>query len=67
LLVVVTPHIVKPVPVGEQIKLPEMPEGFLKPETPKKKKQKKDPKQQPEVVGERGYQKPPPPPTQPQL
>ena len=60
LLVVVTPHFVKPLSVEEKAKLPEMPEAFLPTvaQEQAKKKQKKDKSKQPEVVGKRGYQKP---------
>ena len=65
LLVVVTPHFVKPMSVDEKAKLPEMPEAFLPTvaQEQAKKKHKKDKSQpQAEVVGKRGYQKPPQPP-----
>lgn len=64
LLVVVTPHFVKPLSVDEKLKLPEMPEPFLPTveQEQAKKKHKKDKSKQPEVVGKRGYQKPPQPP-----
>jgi pilus assembly protein CpaC len=64
LLVVVTPHFVKPLSAEEKAKMPEMPEKFLPTvaqEEAAKKKKKKDKSKQPEVVGQRGYQKPPPP------
>ncbi len=63
LLVVVTPHFVKPMSVDEKLKLPEMPEPFLPTveQEQAKKKHKKDKSKQPEVVGKRGYQKPPQP------
>ena len=65
LLVVVTPHFVKPMSADEKAKLPEMPEAFLPTvaqEKAKKNKTKDKSKQQAEVVGKRGYQKPPPQP-----
>ena len=64
LLVVVTPHFVKPLSVDEKLKLPEMPEPFLPTveQEQAKKKHKKDKSKQPEVVGKRGYQKPAQPP-----
>ena len=59
LLVVVTPHFVRPLSVDEKAKMPEMPEAFLPTvaQEQAKKKRKKD--KQAEVVGKRGYQKPP--------
>ena len=52
---------------GEKAKMPDMPEKFLPTvaEEQAKKKRKKDKSKQPEVVGQRGYQKPPQPPQQP--
>ena len=63
LLVVITPHFVKPLTAEEKAKLPEMPELFLPTvaEEQAKKKHKKDKSKQPEVVGKRGHQKPQPP------
>ena len=64
LLVVVTPHFVKPLSADEKAKLPEMPEAFLPTlaQEQAKKNRKKDKSKQAEVVGKRGYQKPPPQP-----
>lgn len=59
LLVVVTPHFVKPVSPGEMVKLPANPEPFLPPPPPpKKKKGDKDQSsdQKPAFVGPRGYE-----------
>jgi len=63
LLVVVTPHFVKPLSADEKAKLPDMPEKFLPTvaQEQARKKHKKDKSKQPEVVGQRGYQKPPQP------
>ena len=65
LLVVVTPHIVRPLSVSEKAALPDMPEKFLPTvaeEQAKKQNKKhlfkKDKSKQPEVVGKRGYEKP---------
>lgn len=64
LLVVVTPHFVKPMTVDEKVKLLEMPEPFLPTvaQEQAKKNKKRDKSKQPEVVGKRGYQKPQQPP-----
>lgn len=57
LLVVVTPRFVKPIPVDDKVKMPDMQESFLptvaEEQAAKMKKVKK-----PKVVGESGYQKP---------
>jgi pilus assembly protein CpaC len=63
LLVVITPHFVKPLSPEEKAKLPDFPETFLpsvKEETRKKvnKKSKKESPDKPEFVGSRGYQEP---------
>jgi len=63
LLVVVTPHFVKPLNPNETPKLPDFPETFLPSVTKEeaKKNKKADPKQDPkraEFVGPRGYQEP---------
>ncbi len=62
LLVVITPRFVKPVPAGEQVKLPDTVEMFLptvaEEKAGMKKKEKKTPKK-PEFVGPRGHQEPP--------
>jgi len=50
LLVVVTPHLVKPLPPGETVKLPEF---TVDPVIPKEKRDRK-----PEFVGPRGHQEP---------
>ena len=64
LLVVVTPHFVKPMSVEEKAKLPDMPEAFLPTvaQEQAKKRHKKEKPKEPEVVGKRGYQKPQQPP-----
>jgi pilus assembly protein CpaC len=63
LLVVVTPRFVKPVPEGEQIKLPDTQETFLptvaEQKAAKNNKDTKKAKKQPEFVGPRGHQEPP--------
>lgn len=64
LLVVVTPRFVKPVPAGEQVKLPDTIETFLptvaeEKAAKEKGKQKKPSKKQPEFIGPRGHQEPP--------
>ena len=57
LLVVVTPRFVKPIPVDDKVKMPDMQESFLptvaEEQAAKMKKVKK-----PKVVGDSGYQKP---------
>ncbi len=62
LLVVITPRFVKPVPAGEQVKLPDTIETYLptvaEEKAGMKKKEKKTPKK-PEFVGPRGHQEPP--------
>jgi pilus assembly protein CpaC len=65
LLVVVTPHFVKPLTQDERAKLPDFPDTFLptvKQEQEKKKKNKKDDTpatpDQAEFTGPRGYQEP---------
>jgi pilus assembly protein CpaC len=59
LLVVITPHIVKPLPPGEKVKLPDFPLPFQKTvEQEKKKSGGKDATPQPEFVGPRGHQTP---------
>ncbi|HWC95897.1 MAG TPA: pilus assembly protein N-terminal domain-containing protein [Candidatus Sulfopaludibacter sp.] len=62
LLVVITPHFVRPLTSEEKAKLPDMPETFL-PTVPQekakgKKKDKNPPVNQPEFVGPRGQQIP---------
>lgn len=59
LLVVVTPRFVRPVPAGEKVTLPKMPDAWLPAEEPKKpaRKKGKDSKQA-EFVGPRGHQEP---------
>jgi pilus assembly protein CpaC len=62
LLVVITPHFVKPVPAGENVKLPEPLEPFMPRSAEEKaardKKKQKDKK--PEFVGPRGHAQPKP-------
>ena len=65
LLVVVTPHFVRPVGPGEKVTLPDMPDTFLPTvvdEKAKNKKQSKKPaddsSKQAEFVGQRGYEEP---------
>ena len=62
LLVVITPHFVKPLTPEEKAKLPDFPETFLptvKEEGKKKiKKSKKDSPDKPAFVGSRGHQEP---------
>ena len=65
LLVVITPRFVRPVPVGEQVKLPDTLETYLPTVAEEKAgmkkngaKEKKQPKK-PEFVGPRGHQEPP--------
>jgi len=64
LLVVITPHFVKPLSPGEKAKLPDFPEPFLPTvkEDMKNKKVKKTKTEssdsKPEFVGTRGYQEP---------
>lgn len=61
LLVVITPHFVRPLPPGEKPLLPKVEVPFLptvEQEQSKKKKHAKDP----EFVGPSGHQEPPPPP-----
>jgi pilus assembly protein CpaC len=64
LLVVITPHFVKPLSPEEKAKLPDFPETFLpsvKEESKHKKvkkSSKKDSPDKPEFVGSRGYQQP---------
>jgi pilus assembly protein CpaC len=57
LLVVVTPRFVKPVPVDEKVKLPDMQETFLPTVAEEQASKIKKPKK-PKTVGESGYQKP---------
>jgi len=63
LLVVITPHFVKPLSAEEKAKLPDMPASFL-PDIPAKKKKGKDkqppatPSDKPEFVGPSGQQPP---------
>jgi len=61
LLVVITPHFVKPLSPEEKAKLPDFPETFLPSVSEegrrKKVKKKKDP-DKPEFIGSRGYQEP---------
>lgn len=63
LLVVVTPRFVKPVPAGEQIKMPDTVEAYLptvaEERSAKEKGKAKKSKKQPEFVGPRGHQEPP--------
>ncbi len=63
LLVVVTPRFVKPVPAGEQIKMPDTVEAYLptvaEERAAKEKGKAKKSKKQPEFVGPRGHQEPP--------
>jgi pilus assembly protein CpaC len=58
LLVVVTPHFVKPIPAGTAVPLPVNPEPFLPPAPPKKDKGGKGQVegQKPAFVGPRGYE-----------
>jgi len=63
LLVVITPHFVKPLPPGEKADMPGLMETFLPSTAEVKaaeeaKKKKKDKKPEPEFVGPRGHQKP---------
>jgi pilus assembly protein CpaC len=65
LLVVITPHFVRPLGADEKAKLPEMPESFLPPlkdDQPYKKmmekKAAKDEKAKPEFIGPKGHQEP---------
>jgi pilus assembly protein CpaC len=59
LLVVITPHVVKPLPPNEKAKLPDFPLPFQKTvEQEKKKSGNKDATPQPEFVGPRGHQTP---------
>jgi pilus assembly protein CpaC len=58
LLVVVTPHFVKPVPPGEELRLPTTVVPYLLPAAPAKKGKDKNPPpdgKTPEFVGPRGY------------
>ena len=55
LLVVITPYIVKPLPKGEQAKLPEFP---VDPTLPIDKDKKKTEAPKPEFVGPRGHEEP---------
>jgi pilus assembly protein CpaC len=57
LLVVITPHIVKPLSPDEKVKLPDFPLPFQKP-VQLKKKSSKDSTPEPEFVGPRGHQTP---------
>ena len=59
LLVVITPHFVRPLSAEEKAKLPDMQEPFLPSVEQEKSKKKKDAKQ-PEFVGPRGHQEPKP-------
>jgi pilus assembly protein CpaC len=61
LLVVITPHFVRPLTPQEKATLPEMPEAFLptvSEEKAKRKGNKGDPPAAPEFVGPRGHQEP---------
>jgi pilus assembly protein CpaC len=59
LLVVITPHFVRPLSPEEKAKLPEFPEAFLPTVSEEKaKKQKKPDPKKPEFVGPRGHQEP---------
>ncbi len=63
LLVVITPRFVKPVPVEERVKLPDMSETFMPTVAEEKaakgkKKDKKKGSQEPTFVGPRGHQEP---------
>ena len=63
LLVVITPHIVKPYAAGDPIKLPDTPETFLPSIAEQKtidatKKRHKKGSKEPEFVGPRGHQEP---------
>ena len=63
LLVVITPHFVKPLSPEEKAKLPEFPEPFLptvkeEQRHRKPKKSKAEGPDKPEFVGSRGYQEP---------
>ncbi|MEZ5398338.1 MAG: type II and III secretion system protein family protein [Bryobacteraceae bacterium] len=63
LLVVVTPRFVRPVPAGEEVKLPDTLETFLPSAREEKAKKNKDKDKdqdakKPEFVGPRGYQEP---------
>jgi pilus assembly protein CpaC len=58
LLVVITPHIVKPLSPDEKVKLPDFPLTFQKTVEEEKKKSGKDKTTQPEFVGPRGHQTP---------
>jgi pilus assembly protein CpaC len=63
LLVVITPHFVKPLSPEEKAKLPDFPEAFLPTvredqKNRKVKKTKKEGPDKPEFVGSRGYQEP---------
>jgi pilus assembly protein CpaC len=57
LLVVITPHIVKPLSPDEKVKLPDFPISFQK-TVEQEKKPGKDKTTQPEFVGPRGHQTP---------
>lgn len=64
LLVVITPHFVKPLPSDEKVKLPDMVDTFMptvaeqKAAKSKGKKKKKDGSQEPTFVGPRGHEEP---------
>jgi pilus assembly protein CpaC len=58
LLVVITPHIVKPLSPDEKAKLPDFPVPFQKTVEQERKKSGKDGTPQPEFVGPRGHQTP---------
>jgi pilus assembly protein CpaC len=58
LLVVITPHIVKPLSPDEKAKLPDFPLPFQKTVAEQKKKSGKKTTPEPEFVGPRGHQTP---------
>ncbi len=62
LLVVITPHLVRPLPVDERVKLPDMAEAFLPSTADEKasasKKKKKKGAKDPTFVGPRGHEEP---------
>jgi pilus assembly protein CpaC len=57
LLVLITPHFVRPLSPEEKAKLPDMPAAFL-PAVPDRKAKPSKPANQPEFVGPRGQQIP---------